>query len=263
MQLEGMIQYQQQDPVRLVSHALLIQRQVSYIQQMWEILDQNPKWETKDGTGIPNMESSCDLKTMKYNIVPLSKETTTKDVNERKRIEETKQGRIDGLGNVWYGPIGIAMTRALGDSVMSPAGILPTPQVTRLDYRTAMFHAASATNTTKSTTNITTTTTNNNNNDKITTVHDNTKQKVRILIATDGIFDVMTNEEAVEILCSQLDGNEKDNQQSSSSSSLAVSSSLEDACLHLVMHARKKWQNDLLLDVRVDDATVVVLEFDV
>lgn len=159
-----------------------------------------------------------------------------------------------------YGPIGIAMTRALGDSVMSPAGILPTPQVTRLDYRTAMFHAATATKTTKSTTNITTITTNNN---KITTVHDNTIQKVRILIATDGIFDVMTNEEAVEILCSQLDGNEKDNQQSSSSSSLAVSSSLEDACLHLLMHARKKWQNDLLLDVRVDDATVVVLEFDV
>lgn len=62
---------------------------------------QHPKWETKDGTGIPNMESSCDLKTMKYNIVPLSKETTTKDVNERKRIEEAKQGRIDGLGNVW------------------------------------------------------------------------------------------------------------------------------------------------------------------
>jgi serine/threonine protein phosphatase PrpC len=39
--------------------------------------------------------------TPKYKIIPLSTETTTKDVHERKRIEETKQGRIDGNGNVW------------------------------------------------------------------------------------------------------------------------------------------------------------------
>jgi len=146
---------------------------------------------------------------------------------------------------------------------MSPAGILPTPLVTRFDYRSAMFHAATYTNSTSTaTTGATTTTTTTT-----TTTHDNNKQKVRVLIATDGIFDVMTNEEAIEILCNQLDGNKNNLHSSSSSSSsslsVPVASSLEDACLHLVMQARKKWQNDLLLDVRVDDATVVVLEFDV
>lgn len=230
---------------------------------------QNPQWTLRSQEEVDSMEQQQQQqqqewdskKKSKYKVIPLSRETTTKDANERKRIEETEQGRIDGNGNVWYGPIGIAMTRALGDSVMAPAGILPTPQVTSFDYAT--FCA------TTPTTNATT----DNATTPSTSIHKT--QKVRVLIATDGIFDVMTNEEAVEILCNQLEGHEQPQEEqyeyssssssyssSSSSSTSSSYSSLEKACLHLIMQARQKWQNDLLLDVRVDDATVVVLEFD-
>lgn len=47
--------------------------------------------------------------------------------DERKRIE-AGEGSIRG-NNVFYGPVGIAMTRALGDSVMLRAGVIPTPIV--------------------------------------------------------------------------------------------------------------------------------------
>ena len=33
------------------------------------------------------------------------------------------------MGNVWYGPVAIAMTRALGDGVMKRAGIIPDPEI--------------------------------------------------------------------------------------------------------------------------------------
>lgn len=147
------------------------------------------------------------------------------------------------------------MTRALGDSVMSPAGILPTPQVTSFDYARCFATASTTAATTTSTDAMTPPT---------TPVHTD-KQKVRVLIATDGILDVMSNEEAADILCKYLEeggNNQCDNQDDEDDGSYP-SSLLEEACLHLVMQARQRWQNDLLLDVRVDDATVVVLEFEV
>jgi serine/threonine protein phosphatase PrpC len=60
-------------------------------------------------------------------IVPLSQETTTKSMPlEFARVQQG-QGRVDAMGNVFYGPQGIAMTRSLGNAVMLRAGILPTP----------------------------------------------------------------------------------------------------------------------------------------
>lgn len=58
----------------------------------------------------------------------LAYETRTNIASERERIDSC-QGRMDGEGNVWYGPVAIAMTRALGDVVMLRAGILPTPLI--------------------------------------------------------------------------------------------------------------------------------------
>eukprot|EP00586_Coscinodiscus_wailesii_P021600 CAMPEP_0172516784 /NCGR_PEP_ID=MMETSP1066-20121228/279080_1 /TAXON_ID=671091 /ORGANISM="Coscinodiscus wailesii, Strain CCMP2513" /LENGTH=311 /DNA_ID=CAMNT_0013298415 /DNA_START=59 /DNA_END=991 /DNA_ORIENTATION=- len=70
-----------------------------------------------------------------WGVVPLSETTTTASrVEERRRIENG-EGRIDGNGNVWYGPVGIAMTRALGDAVMLRAGVVPTPEVGRFGLR--------------------------------------------------------------------------------------------------------------------------------
>ena len=46
---------------------------------------------------------------------------------EKQRVDDS-EGHIRGK-NVFYGPVGIAMTRALGDAVMIRAGVVPTPLV--------------------------------------------------------------------------------------------------------------------------------------
>jgi serine/threonine protein phosphatase PrpC len=151
-------------------------------------------------------------------VMALSIETTTGVEDERKRIEDG-EGRIDGSGNVWYGPVGIAMTRALGDSVMTRAGVISTPQVKTLD----LMQEVTCRNTFK--------------------IRD---CNIRVLIGSDGIFDVMSNVEANEFLCDSLK---------------ATSVSLEEGCHKLAEEARRKWQNGLPLDVRIDDTTVVALDF--
>lgn len=60
-------------------------------------------------------------------IQTIAPETTVDMLHERKRIER-QEGSIRG-DNVFYGPVGIAMTRALGDAVMLRAGVVPTPMV--------------------------------------------------------------------------------------------------------------------------------------
>lgn len=60
-------------------------------------------------------------------VTPWATETTVRRLREEKERIDLCEGRIDGNGNVWYGPVAIAMTRALGDATMLRAGILPTP----------------------------------------------------------------------------------------------------------------------------------------
>eukprot|EP00979_Chaetoceros_neogracilis_P011613 scaffold2927_cov268-Chaetoceros_neogracile.AAC.18 len=151
-------------------------------------------------------------------VMALSIETTTDVEDERKRIEDG-EGRIDGSGNVWCGPVGIVMTRALGDSVMTRAGVISTPQVKTLDL---MQEVVTCRNTFK--------------------IRD---CNIRVLIGSDGIFDVMSNVEANEILCDSLK---------------APSVSLEEGCHKLAEDARRKWKNGLPLDVRIDDTIVVALQ---
>lgn len=63
--------------------------------------------------------------------IPLCTPTTVQqDADERARIQKRGEGRIDANGNVFYGPIGIAMTRSLGNAVMLRAGVLPVPKIT-------------------------------------------------------------------------------------------------------------------------------------
>ena len=40
------------------------------------------------------------------------------------------EGKIDSGGNIWYGPVGFANTRSLGDAVMLRARVLSTTYVT-------------------------------------------------------------------------------------------------------------------------------------
>ena len=148
-----------------------------------------------------------------WNIEALNKKTTTARQEERERIEQG-EGRIDGAGNVWYGPVGIAMTRALGDSVMTRASIIPTPEVTKLDLRDELDAESESAN-------------------------------GLIVLGSDGIFDVMSDKDVIDSL----------------SNSLRDSFSLDSSCSVLVEEARRRWQNGLPLEVRIDDTTSVVLSF--
>ena len=152
-------------------------------------------------------------------VMALSTETTTAIEDERKRIQ-SGEGRIDGSGNVWYGPVGIAMTRALGDSVMSRAGVISTPQVTTFDLI-----------------------------QEVSKEGNRSSWDCRVLIGSDGIFDVLGNEEANEFLCNTMKTSDR--------------LSLDEGCTKLVQEARRKWQNELPVDVRIDDTTVVAIEFTV
>jgi serine/threonine protein phosphatase PrpC len=79
--------------------------------------DSKALWQTRDEEGNCMIRSTYT--------------TTTKDPSERERMERA-EGRIDNMGNVFYGPQGIAMTRSLGNAFMIRAGVVPTPVIQRL-----------------------------------------------------------------------------------------------------------------------------------
>uniref|UniRef100_A0A7S4JRX4 PPM-type phosphatase domain-containing protein n=2 Tax=Odontella aurita TaxID=265563 RepID=A0A7S4JRX4_9STRA len=95
-------------------------------------------------------------------VISLSRATKITIPAELNRIERS-EGRIDQSGNVFYGPVGIAMTRALGDAVMLRAGVLPTPEI---QVHTLTSHRNCA---------------------------------AFIVLGTDGVFDVLSSEEVANI----------------------------------------------------------------
>ncbi len=108
------------------------------------------------------------------------------------------------------------MTRALGDSVMARAGVIPTPEVTQLHL-----------------------------SDQVQSEGGNELYRCLVLLASDGIFDVMSNEDAIHFL----------------DDTITDTSTLDDACSGLVQEARDKWQAGLPLDVKIDDTSAVVTSF--
>ena len=106
------------------------------------------------------------------------------------------------------------MTRALGDAVMKRAGVIPTPKITHFDLNEKLGKS-------------------NNGN------------QVYIILASDGIYDVMGNTETIEFLHRQIQSK----------------LSLDEGCALLVKEARRKWQGGLPLDVRIDDCTAVAMSF--
>ena len=99
----------------------------------------------------------------------LSQETTTRLPEELARIQQC-EGRVDSMGNVFYGTVGIAMTRALGDAAMLRAGVIPTPIVRTFELQSKSCH--------------------------------------RIVTATDGVFHVLDNNEVKDIVDNALSTNE-------------------------------------------------------
>lgn len=133
-------------------------------------------------------------------ITPWATETTVRLLAEERQRIDACEGRIDGNGNVWYGPVAIAMTRALGDANMLRAGILPTPL-------TATFPR---------------------------------KEGTVLVLATDGIWDQLSNEKVAEIV-----------QNNMPNTTLAA-----EAISNL---ARQKWIGDFI-DEKADDITCLVVK---
>lgn len=168
-----------------------------------------------DSRAIIGLQDDNDKKWI--TIEPLTVETTTKLELERERIE-SGEGRIDSNGNVWYGPIGIAMTRCLGNVAMHRAGVIHTPVITTINI------------------------------DKFASKYNRTGEDYSclILLGTDGIFDVLSNEKVLDIVKNEFQ--KTGNLQSSSDS--------------LVVESTKRWQAGLPFEVKVDDTTCAVLRFD-
>ena len=137
-------------------------------------------------------------------VRPLSAETTTLNMPEERARIAASEGRIDRSGNVWYGPVGISMTRALGDAVMLRAGVVPVPMV---DVAEAPGGSV-------------------------------------VLLATDGVFDVLKNERVMEVVNAALgEGGGR----------------AQDAAQAVAQGARDCWLGKLPLEVSVDDITCVVV----
>jgi serine/threonine protein phosphatase PrpC len=139
-------------------------------------------------------------------ITALTTETTIQLKGELARIEQG-EGRVDDNGNVWYGPQGIAMTRSLGNAVMLRAGVVPTPFVKSAQLK-----------------------------------QEPTSTKDRIVMASDGIWDVLSNDQVAELVEQIPD--------------------VQDAANALQEEARRRWIGNLPFvdEAKVDDITCIVME---
>lgn len=137
----------------------------------------------------------------KGGVHPITESTTVQMPSERQRIQQGEGSIFNG--NVFYGPVGVAMTRALGDGVMLRAGVVPTPLVKT--FKRPRFPA-------------------------------------KLVLATDGVWDVLSNEEAAQIV-GRID-------------------SAHEAAEELARAAELKWIGDGWLkdESKVDDITCIVLD---
>lgn len=165
---------------------------------------------------------------------PLSKMTTVSACpDERFRIEQG-EGRIDGQDNVWYGPVGIAMTRALGNAVMLRAGVVPTPVVH--SYRCSPIPLEK------------------NDDDKQQSSHHQTAtgeengphnlpNTTLLVLATDGVWDVVPPAQISDLVLGSSENEDDAHVMAKDIASLAENG----------------WKSDLpLAEDAVDDITVVV-----
>jgi serine/threonine protein phosphatase PrpC len=149
-------------------------------------------------------------------ILSLTEATTVKLTTERNRIMSC-ESRIDLSGNVFYGPVGIAMTRSLGNSVMLQAGILPIPIITVETLSASDAH-------------------------------------YYICVGTDGIFDVLSNEQVAKIIEESVGGPHENGETS------MPRKSIQDIAKDVCNRARLAWLDDLPILPKVDDITFAILD---
>jgi serine/threonine protein phosphatase PrpC len=160
--------------------------------------------------------SKSNAGTSPFMIQSLTKETTVKLTSERDRIMSC-ESRIDASGNVFYGPIGIAMTRSLGNSVMLQAGILPIPVVSMETVSAFGTH-------------------------------------YYVCAGTDGIFDVLSNEQVAEIV------NESVVVSRENGETQMPRKSLQEIAKDVCNQARQAWLDDLPIEPKVDDITFAIMD---
>ncbi|CAJ1371871.1 unnamed protein product [Effrenium voratum] len=129
-----------------------------------------------------------------------SEPSSCEAIAEKQRIEATGARVANGI--LWAGPIGVAMSRALGDLALRPFGLLAEPELSEFSDTTEGF----------------------------------------LVLVSDGLSDVLSAADAAQIAASL----EEDK------SGLSIPEVL-------VAEARRRWQADLPLDVRIDDTTAVVI----
>jgi len=159
------------------------------------------------------------------NTRSLATASTVDIPEERARIERSK-GRVDASGNVFIGPVGIAMTRSLGDTVLLPAGVIPVPIVTKHE---------------------------------LTTKEANTTYYV--CAATDGVFDVLKNARVAAIITrtasvavtSITETSESDGETAATGAAV-----MDAAALEVCSQAKQAWLGDLPVETKVDDISCVI-----
>jgi serine/threonine protein phosphatase PrpC len=171
------------------------------------------------------------------NLLPQT--TVSNLLSERRRIERCK-GRIVET-NVFYGPVGIAMTRALGDTVLLPAGVVPVPlvQVTPLNYTSTM------------------------------TTGRVQEERYCICLGTDGVFDVLSHArvaakiQASGILDPTTAGTKSTTYppppEDDDDDDYDDTKRLEDLARSICNEARHAWRADLPVETSVDDITCALM----
>lgn len=156
----------------------------------------------KEQLHVAHVGDSRAILILDESVIALTTETTAKIMTAEKNRIEQGEGRLDGNGNVFYGPVGIAMTRALGDCVMLRAGVVPTPIVESM--RLPILGN-------------------------------------KVVIATDGVWDVLSNEDVASIVA-------RDER------------SLQDVAEDIAHEAKQKWIGDspFIDEAKADDITCIV-----
>jgi len=141
---------------------------------------------------------------------------------ERERIEKSPEGRLEGVNMVCRAHLCVPMTRALGDTAMLAAGVLPTPIIEAVDL--FEFHSE-------------------NREGSANYAAKGSTSFNFLVMCTDGVSDVMTNEEVVQV-AGQV---------------LVQGGGVQAASEAVAVEARRRWIDPFPIDPRVDDITVTIV----
>lgn len=171
-----------------------------------------------DSRAVYGARANSGIGSSSWFATALSADTTTKNMPAELERVLAKGARVDSQGNVFAGPIGISMTRALGDTVLKSVGVLAEPHF-----------AASA------------------------GARLPPDRPAFLLLASDGVWGVLTDERAVAIVGAVLDD---------AAGAARGEAAARRALEALAAAAAEKWQDGLPCEVLIDDISCVLVVLD-